>query len=533
SRYNSEKSSFLHKLLYMALICLLLFFSQTPALASCVDSDGNLSVCAWCLNCNSENYGYIVPYLAKIDGSPIGGCVVDEDIEVYVWVEFSNSAQDKGSSFLVFDIYINDVLYEDHPFAPYQIYECIGTDGLVISGTTINQIVYGPINIKCGDNVSLVNVTLTWLLSGVSSCEKIKCKGQGYNRPPGNCWQNETIFVQTEPPGTISGYKWEDLDGDGMWDRETEPGLGGWIITIQNETWSNTTQTDSSGFYAFRNLSYGETGVTYQISETLKSGWEQTFPDAGYHTVTLTPTNRVEDEINFGNFFNASYALNKTVEFDSYQNGTQVNYTIWINNTGKANLTEVLIEDYLEGTPTPLYQTYGDDSDGILSVSEKWRYEFNITVDDSFFRDPCNDWINNTVITNFSARYNETRTIYIDHQDWANVTIYKCQTADAGKDQIVCGGDPVFLEGNASCYDDVAWTNDSSCLGELDWPIDGDSLLNATYTPPYKGELSGYCNLTFTATGTGPCADVSDNVTIYVVESPTAVIRVIKPEGYS
>ena len=38
-----------------------------------------------------------------------------------------------------------------------------------------------------------------------------------------------TAAVTTPDPAEIHGTKWNDLDGDGVWD-EGEPGLAGWTI---------------------------------------------------------------------------------------------------------------------------------------------------------------------------------------------------------------------------------------------------------------------------------------------------------------
>jgi uncharacterized repeat protein (TIGR01451 family) len=207
--------------------------------------------------------------------------------------------------------------------------------------------------------------------------------------------------------------------------------------------------------------------------------------------------------------------------------GTQINYTIWINNTGNVNLTEVRVEDFLEGVQYTLPEPTEDlSSDDILSVSEKWMYEFNVTVTDDCGEliNNCDGWINNTVIANFSDPCSK----FINKSAWANVSTTLCQTADAGNDTIVCGGVAAKLVGNATGFDAVKWNLTEGCGGSLQWPIDGQPF-NATYTPPRSGEIQ--CNLTFTATG--PCPNVTDNATVYVVETPIAMIRVEKPSRFA
>ncbi|MBP9669276.1 MAG: hypothetical protein KBE09_03235 [Candidatus Pacebacteria bacterium] len=115
--------------------------------------------------------------------------------------------------------------------------------------------------------------------------------------------------------GTISGTKWNDLNGDGIWQTAgyceeaddvscvVEETLNGVVITLAREgsedTWTDTTAY--GGFYEFTNLLPG----TYSVTETPGTGWAQTFPsNPGSHTVALTVGEEgVEhaDEVNFGN----------------------------------------------------------------------------------------------------------------------------------------------------------------------------------------------------------------------------------------
>ena len=82
-------------------------------------------------------------------------------------------------------------------------------------------------------------------------------------------------------PGSISGYKWNDTDGDGLWD-SGEVGLSGWTVYIdanQNgslDTGELSTVTEENGFYSFGDLQPG----SYTVGEVLQSGWMQTYPDS-------------------------------------------------------------------------------------------------------------------------------------------------------------------------------------------------------------------------------------------------------------
>lgn len=98
------------------------------------------------------------------------------------------------------------------------------------------------------------------------------------------------------PKGSISGMKFNDLDGNGIKDMG-EIGLAKWTITLTNQTGGTiTTMTDASGNYSFTNLSDGN----YTVGEVLKLGWMQTAPPTGTYSVTITSGTVIAD-LDFGN----------------------------------------------------------------------------------------------------------------------------------------------------------------------------------------------------------------------------------------
>jgi hypothetical protein len=80
-------------------------------------------------------------------------------------------------------------------------------------------------------------------------------------------------------PGSKSGYKFHDLDVDGVWDKGTgpgaEPGIPGWTINLSGAASASTT-TGTGGFYQFTNLKPG----TYKVAEVCPTGqdWRQSLP---------------------------------------------------------------------------------------------------------------------------------------------------------------------------------------------------------------------------------------------------------------
>jgi hypothetical protein len=103
-----------------------------------------------------------------------------------------------------------------------------------------------------------------------------------------------------KPPGSIAGTKVNDLNGDGT-RQSTEPGLGGWNITLTNDTgFVQQLTTAPDGSYNFTNLTDGN----YTVGEVIQLGWIQTAPQPvppGTYIVNLTAEENVVGK-DFGNF---------------------------------------------------------------------------------------------------------------------------------------------------------------------------------------------------------------------------------------
>jgi hypothetical protein len=107
------------------------------------------------------------------------------------------------------------------------------------------------------------------------------------------------------PPPTklaeIHGLVWHDVAASGIW----TPGAGivNWLIML-NGAAAQTTLTDATGNYAFVGLSAG----TYNVCETTRFAWIQTFPTSGGscttgfgYTVSLA-AGQVVTGLNFGDW---------------------------------------------------------------------------------------------------------------------------------------------------------------------------------------------------------------------------------------
>jgi hypothetical protein len=106
---------------------------------------------------------------------------------------------------------------------------------------------------------------------------------------------------QTEraDPGWILGEAWNDLDGDGVWDRE-EPPLVEWRIFLdangngEHDDDERSVRTSEHGGYAIQ-VEPGE----YHVGQVLPDRWEATFPGEATQLVTVA-AGEVVDGVRFG-----------------------------------------------------------------------------------------------------------------------------------------------------------------------------------------------------------------------------------------
>jgi hypothetical protein len=103
------------------------------------------------------------------------------------------------------------------------------------------------------------------------------------NPPNSTAFVGIDIAAAASGPGTVTGTKYNDLDGDGVRD-VNEPGLPGWIIyaDLDNDSTRDAnepfTTTDANGNYVLAI----ESG-TYTLREEPQAGWIQTSPRAGLY----------------------------------------------------------------------------------------------------------------------------------------------------------------------------------------------------------------------------------------------------------
>ncbi|MEG8947247.1 SdrD B-like domain-containing protein [Rosettibacter firmus] len=142
------------------------------------------------------------------------------------------------------------------------------------------------------------------------------------------------FFGNKEKLGSICGFKYNDLNGDGDWDTG-EPRLPNWQITLSlyqnnysgqggldnNLNLISTVTTDKNGDYCFTNVRQG----TYLIGEIQKDGYTKTEPSEFAYLRTIAPGENIEG-LNFGNKEDSSVVLGSIcgIKFnDKNANGQQ------------------------------------------------------------------------------------------------------------------------------------------------------------------------------------------------------------------
>ncbi len=169
---------------------------------------------------------------------------------------------------------------------------------------------------------------------------------QNFTVTPGEAKQIDFGNIQY---GKISGYKYNDLDGDGVWD-DGEPALDGWSITASTTLKSLLDTTDENGYYEFNQLLPGD----YIVSETNKAGWVQISPledKCIFNNLKPGDTH----ECNFGN--QAEYFtldISKSDDADPVSLGDIITYTIKWSLSSNVAINNVTITEEFAGNPSSL-----------------------------------------------------------------------------------------------------------------------------------------------------------------------------------
>jgi len=186
------------------------------------------------------------------------------------------------------------------------------------------------------------------------------------NLTPGT---NNTYDFVNFKPGKVSGYKFDDINGDGKKDPD-ELVLQGWEICLEDlrSGKSDCKITDIFGYYEFTGLPVGN----YMLYETLQGGWDQTVAPAIFE---ITESGQVLENQNFGNRFIISDLQIEKVddEVEPFNPGDRVTYTLTVTNNGPYPADNVVVTDTLPDDVTFAYTsaTHGacDEVDGVVTCN--------------------------------------------------------------------------------------------------------------------------------------------------------------------
>ena len=110
---------------------------------------------------------------------------------------------------------------------------------------------------------------------------------------------------EPQPSRQIRGTKFNDFDGDGIWDGN-EPAIAGWTIYLdanqdgELNTGETSTDTDANGDYAFDDPAAG----THYVAEVIPPGWLQEFPEQSALAPAVAASIHDEPLNGFGDTFN-------------------------------------------------------------------------------------------------------------------------------------------------------------------------------------------------------------------------------------
>ena len=195
---------------------------------------------------------------------------------------------------------------------------------------------------------------------------------------------NETIpdinFGNTTTLGGVSGTKFHDLNGNGVFD-QGEPGIPGIIIYLdldgdnRLDLGEPMTTTDSQGNYS---IAITQTG-TFAVREATGPGWEQTFPTNAEreHIIVATPGASFPGR-NFGNTSRLDYGDAPTAA----QSGFAKSYPTLIADNGAVHaiLPGFYLGSGVDGDPdgTPNVTATGDDTN--TTINDEDGVTFNATT---------------------------------------------------------------------------------------------------------------------------------------------------------
>ncbi len=136
--------------------------------------------------------------------------------------------------------------------------------------------------------------------------------------------------------GSISGFKYNDINGNGIYD-PGEPKLAGWTINLyDNSVFDESMVTNANGDYSFNNLAPG----TYSVCEVMQTGWVQTQPGTPSSPIcdqVIIAKSNQQSTVVFGNQGQGSIKVIKDVIGADGQTTDNVTNWQWTLNGSNSN----------------------------------------------------------------------------------------------------------------------------------------------------------------------------------------------------
>jgi hypothetical protein len=216
--------------------------------------------------------------------------------------------------------------------------------------------------------------------------------------------------------GSISGFKWNDKNGDGDVDGGEEH-LNGWTITLYNDGEDEDTALDDvvatgvtgvDGNYSFTDLAPG----TYAVCETQQTNWVQTYPAGNTcHTIVINLSGET-NQANFGNQGRGNIVVVKNVDTDGDGTVDEQDVTNWNWNINEGN------DNFATGSGNAQNVAAGD-----YTVSEVQLPNYHVTASSCSGEDAPADA---TTTLNVTVGVGETVTCtFTNTRDTATITIVK------------------------------------------------------------------------------------------------------------
>ncbi len=278
--------------------------------------------------------------------------------------------------------------------------------------------------------------------------------------------QDITCTFTNTQRGSISGYKFEDLNGNGVWD-SGETVLSNWSIWIDinndgdyDEGIDILTLTLDDGTYLFDSISAG----TYSVFEILTDGWQQTLqPDD-----VVLEYGENQENVNFGNFEKAmlsGFKFNDRNGNASQDEGEEKMSGWTINLMYDGDDEDSLFDDLYESTQT--------NSDGNYSFSKVAMGSYEVCEVQQA------GWVQTAPLNNgchlveVNQSGQETTDLYFGNQGRGRITVVK---------EVYPYNDPQDFNFSISsyedeeCYYEIALLEQSECYEVLNYVSDSSEF---------------------------------------------------------